>query len=229
MEECIAAKSIKEILKRIQSRSLVGDDRYVADREILKRWDRGDGLEYLIGLLQSETIGSRLLGAYYLGELHPVEELKDAAMHLADDPLSDCRKAFVAFIHNSGDYDEEISAGLARCLHDLDVTVRVATVKWAIEISTTRFEDFARLIEAGIGRREPKFRNPLSNDFWNHSSLARGIRGLNIIRRIRGGEDIQQIRANTPDEDSFVFDSLLFSAPRRERLTARLKKRAVKN
>lgn len=220
MEDDITAKSTREILGLVLARSLSGNSRYAADREIIGRWESGDDLKYLVGLLQSETTGSRLLGAYYLEEIRPIEELKEAAMRLAEDPLPDCRRAFVSFTANSGGYDREISESMAKCLHDLDLYVRASTIGWATGISDERFEDFAQLVQTGGGRRETTFRNPLSNDFWNASSLARGVRGINIIRRLRDGEDVEQIRQGTPEEDSLVFDRILFLTKRRERYAA---------
>ncbi|WP_261334800.1 hypothetical protein [Rhizobium leguminosarum] len=79
-------------------------------------------------------------------------------------------------------------------------------------------KNFSQLVEAGAGWPEFRFPNPLSNDFWNASILKRAVRGLDIIRCIRDGKEIEQIKKDFPEEDSFIFDVIQFSKTRRERL-----------
>ncbi|MDT3382539.1 hypothetical protein RNI52_34760 [Labrys neptuniae] len=215
----ISECSSEDIIKNLIPDGLDGDLRYGAEQSLLKRWRQGVDLSFLVELIQSERTRDRLRGAYYLGELGAaVDSLKTSVTHLADDPLSECRRAFVGYIMNSGYYDEAIGAGLARCLHDLDLYVRVATIKWAVQASDKTFEAFSRLVKSGVGGRKPTFRNPTSNDFWNDANLKRAMRGLDIARRTRSKENIQDIRKEFPEEDSFVLDSLHFSQTHHERL-----------
>lgn len=205
--------SAAELVSRIQSAGEEDDRdfRYRAGRYLIGRWRQRLDLETLIGLLQSEKSSDRLLGAYYLCELaEPVEGLKGPVLRLSDDSISYCRRAFVEFMASAGYYDETIGIALAKCLRDLDLYVRVSVLKWGTRISAERFEHFSRLVEAGAGRRPFRFFNPLCDDYWNESELRRGIRGLNIIRRIRAGEEVPQIRGEFPEEDNFVFDSIDF-------------------
>ncbi|MGF6226739.1 hypothetical protein QFZ27_000694 [Inquilinus ginsengisoli] len=168
-------------------------------------------MEPLINLLRSEKSGDRLLGAYYLCELaEPVEGLRIPVLRLAEDSISHCRRAFVEFMGSARYYDETIGIALAACLLDLDLYVRVSVLRWGIWTSTEQFEHFSRLVEAGAGGRESTFSNPLSHDYWKESELRRGIRGLNIVRRIRAGQEVPQIRDEFPEEDNFVFDSINF-------------------
>ncbi|MER9231463.1 hypothetical protein NKI56_05050 [Mesorhizobium sp. M0622] len=191
---------------------------YRAGRELLERWRRGVDLEFLIDLMQSEKSSDRLRAAYYLGEVgEAVEGLRVPATELASDPLSDCQRAFVNYMATSGYFDEPIAKGLANCLLDLDLYVRTAAIKWAVSTTVERLEEFSRLVSSGTGRFELKFRNPLSNSFWGKALRERGIRGVEIIRRLRAGEEVQRIRMEVPGEDSFVLDNLLFWETSRER------------
>lgn len=223
MKNDLSEFSAAELLSRIQS-DAEEDDRhftYTAGRHLIDRWRLGVDLGPLVNLLQSEKSGDRLLGAYYLCELaEPVEGLKSPVLRLADDSISYCRRAFVEFMANARYYDESIGIALAGCLLDLDLYVRVSVLRWGIGTSAEQLELFSGLVEAGAGGREPRFPNPLSNDYWNESELRRGIRGLNIIRRIRAGEEVPQIRGELPEEDNFVFDSLHFLRTIRERESA---------
>ncbi|WP_225770138.1 hypothetical protein [Inquilinus sp. Marseille-Q2685] len=199
-----------ELVKQIQ---ILGKDDadfvYESEQLLFKRWRRGKDLGPLIGLLSSENTYDRLLGAYYLGELgERVEDLKAPVRRLLDDPISDCRRAFVLYMSNY--YDDDIGKAFAKCLLDLDLHVRLTVIRWGIRTSAEQFEHFSRLVETGAGRRESTFSNPLDRDYWNESELKRGIRGLNIIRRIRAGEEIPRIREEFPEEDGFVFDSIDF-------------------
>jgi hypothetical protein len=219
MAEKVPEYSTEDIIKSLIRNDLDGDLRYRVEQDLLKRWRLGFDLSFLVELIQSERSRDRLRGAYYLGELgEAIDGLKVSIMPLADDPLSDCRRAFVGYATNLGCYDEAIGAGLAKCLHDLDLYVRVTTIKWAVHVSDEAFEAFSQLVNSGVGSRKPTFRNPLSNDFWNEADLKRAMRGLDIARRIRLKEKIQDIRKDFPEEDSFVLDNLHFSQTRHERL-----------
>lgn len=192
---------------------------YATEQILLRRWRAGSDLSFLVELIQSERSRDRLRGGYYLGELgEAVDGLRVPVIALADDPLSGCRRTFVGYIMNSGEYDDVIGAGLAKCLRDLDVFVRAATIKWAVHVSDGIFEAFSRLIWSEVGARRPAFRNPISNDFWNDANLKRALRGLEIARQIRLDEKIDDIRKDFPEEDSFVLDSLHFSQTRDQRL-----------
>lgn len=189
-----------------------------SEKILLKRWRVGYNLDFLIELMQSKKSGDRLRGAYYLGELgEAIKELEVPATQFADDPLSDCRRAFVGYMASSGYYDEAIASGLARCLVDLDLYVRVATIQWAVHTTDDRFQEFSRLVESGVDGLEPRFSNPLSNNFWKVAIRNRATRGLNIVCRIRAGHKIKEIREQFIEEDSFVLDNILFSQTRRER------------
>lgn len=223
----IDAQTTRELLFLVSVENDI-HTRYVLSQLLIKRWSSRVDLDSLVELLESEKSRERLMGVFYLGELRGgIEELKDPVTLLADDSISYCRQAFVNYVLNSRFYDENISRGLAKCLLDFDLYVRVTAIKWGISTSSKRFEDFSRLVEAGGGGLEPRLpRNPLGNKFWNDASLRRGIRGLEFIRRIRAGEDIQNIRIDCPEEDSFISDNILFSNTRRERaLKMREKKR----
>ncbi|OWJ66165.1 hypothetical protein [Inquilinus limosus] len=206
-----------ELVKQIQ---ILGKDdadfAYEAERLLFTRWGRGEDLRPLIDLLTSERSSDRILGAYYLDEIDGnVEDLKTPVMRLLDDPIPDCRRVFVLYM--SRYYGEEIGKGFAKLLLDINLCVRVTVIEWGIRTSARRFEHFSRLVEAGAGRRESAFLNPLDQDYWDESELKRGIRGLNIIRRVRAGEEISQIRDEIPEEDNFVFDSIEFLRTFRKR------------
>ncbi|MBB4437156.1 MULTISPECIES: hypothetical protein [Rhizobium] len=218
-------RSTSALMNIIQDKDAGNENRYAATQSVLRRWRQGVDLEFLVDLLLSESSRDRLRGAHYLAELgQEVEGLNVAATQLADDALSDCRRAFVEYTVNSGRYDQTISNALAKCLLDLNLYVRVEVINWAVHISDERFENFSQLVEAGAGWPEFRFPNPLSNDFWNASILKRAVRGLNIIRCIRDGKGIEQIKKDFPEEDSFIFDIVQFSKTRRERLTKWLDK-----
>jgi hypothetical protein len=205
--------STAELVSRIQSAGEEDDSDFTGKAvwHLIGRWRLGIDLEPLIDLLHSEKSGDRALGAYCLCELdEPVEGLRIPVLRLADDDISHCRRAFVEFMASARYYDEPIGIALAGRLLDLDLYVRVSVLKWGTRISAERFEHFSRLVEAGAGRRPFRFFNPLCDDYWNESELRRGIRGLNIIRRIRAGEEVPQIRGEFPEEDNFVFDSIDF-------------------
>lgn len=191
---------------------------YEATWCLFERWRKGIDLDQLINLMQSKNSSDRLFAAYALSELgETVEGLKVHAIKFADDSLASCRRAFVSYMWNSRDYDESIGTALAECLLDYDLSVRLEVIRWAARAPDERFAMFSRLVESGVGRQEFKSRNPLSNEFFNASQQKRASRGLDIIRRIRSGDDIQKIREVTPEEDSVIFDHILFISTIRER------------
>lgn len=190
---------------------------YQAAEALLKLWRRGADLESLVELLQSEISRKRLEGAYYLDELGgAVEGLEDVVLKLADDPLSRCRRAFVSYVVNARMYDQRVAEALSRCLTDSDLDVRTRVIEWAIRTSEDRLEDFSKLVESGVNRFNRSLSSARSNEFWAESYLKRGTRGLNIIRRLRNGDNIQDIMRDTPTEDSLVFDIFTFLDLRRD-------------
>ncbi|RWF70028.1 MAG: hypothetical protein EOS26_24050 [Mesorhizobium sp.] len=209
--------------KENASSASVLDDRGV----LLNKWKKGIDLRSLVDLLHSESSSDRLQGAYYLGELGvAVEDLMIPATQLAKDPVATCRRAFVAYMMTSGFYNKSIANSLAECLQDLDLYVRVTTIKWAVEAPEDVFEDFSLLVKSGVGGLRPRFPNPLSNEFWIDASLKRAVRGLNIAIWLRSGEKSDDIRKRVPEEDSFVLDELLFSETQPERYSAWKKSRS---
>lgn len=213
----ILMQKVKHEMQEVNNGNDDAELNYRLGEELIERWRRGSDLEFLVDLLRSEKSSERLLGAYYLGEVGGVDGLKVSAMELVDDPLSNCRRAFIDYVISSGCYDDTIADGMAKCLLDLNLYVRVTAMRWAILTSAEIFEQFSRLVESGAGGLEPKFRNPLSNDFLNESSLRRATRGLDIIRSLRAAGKIQEVRKDFPEEDSFVFDNFLFWETHRER------------
>lgn len=194
------------------------EENHKATEQAIKRWREGIDLDVLVKLMESEKSNDRILGAYYLNEVSmDFLVLKTAATVLSSDTLSACRRAFVVYMSTSGYYDEEVAKPLAKCLVDLDLYVRVATIKWAIRSPQQVFQDFSRRVESGLGGLESEFSNPLSNDFWNRSSQNRAFRGLEIVRRFRSGEEVGLVRRAVVGEDSFTFDSIEFSNTTRER------------
>jgi hypothetical protein len=174
------------------------DFSYRAQECLFKRWRDGIDLEPLIALLESKTTDERLTAAYYLGEAVPRGDLRQSAMHLADDRLSYCRRVFVGYMTNSGLYSEAIAVALAKGLFDFDINVRIETINWAVYTSDDRFADFSRLVASGAGVRD--------TEYWRESELKRALRGLSIARRLRDSESVEEIRKETPEEDSYTFD-----------------------
>jgi len=199
-----------------------GDSIYEAQQCLFKRWRQGVDLQFLVDLLESEITRERSLGAYFLGEADP-HGLTDTVIKLAGDPLPECRRAFVGYMVQSNCYDEAIALGLAECLQDLELYVRVAVIRWAVFTSDERFDDFSRLVESGAGGREFRFTRPAANDFWRESERKRALRPLSIARRLRAEETVEDIRKDTPEEDNFVFDALQFSKHTFERHVQRRK------
>jgi hypothetical protein len=218
LRAAISQKSTTELLRIKNYDESDANIAYEATWCLFERWRKGIDLDQLINLMKSKNSSDRLFAAYALSELgEPVEGLKIHAIKFADDSLAACRRAFVSYIWNSRDYDKPIATALAECLLDYDLSVRLEVIRWAARAPDERFAMFSRLVESGAGRREFKSRNPLSNEFFNISQQKRAHRGLEIIRRIRSGDDIQKIREVTPEEDSIIFDHILFINTIRER------------
>lgn len=197
---------------------------YEAGQALLKRWRHGIDLEVLIELLQSKMTSDRIVGAYLVREIGgPVDGLRDAVLELADDALHDCRWSFVCFMLNARFYDEEIAIALAKCLRDFNLVVRVQAIEWAVFTADDRFKDFCRRVESGKGARSIAFSDPANTKFWTESDRKRATTGLGIAHRLRNEETVEAIRATTPEEDGFVFDSLQFSHKIMNRWIARRK------
>jgi hypothetical protein len=200
------------------------NDRFAAEQELIKRWNKGEDLEGFIDLLASESSRDRCRAAYYLTELmQRVEGLDAAVVHLADDVIADCRHAFVDYAQYLDDHDHSVSMALAQLLLDMNVYVRLSVIKWAVRTSAERCELFIRLVEGGAGRPKLRFRNPRSREFWDDAIVRRALRGVDIIRRLRAGEKVQQIRNAVTEEDSSVFDSFEFEESRAQRFAHRKK------
>lgn len=218
LRTAISQKSTAELLRLTDDDESDRNVSYEATQCLFERWRKGRDLDFLIDLMQSTNSRHRLFGAYCLGELGEwVDGLKTHAMKFADDSLAACRRAFVSYMWNSRDYDDAIGTALAECLLDYDLSVRLTVIRWATHVSGERFAMFSRLVESGAGRRKFKSRNPLSDEFFRTSQQKRAARGLEIIRHLRDGADIQKIRENFPEEDSVIFDHLLFISTISER------------
>ncbi|WP_143535394.1 hypothetical protein [Rhizobium sp. N122] len=166
-------------------------------------------MEPLIDLLQSEKSGERERGAWYLDEAHPpADRMADVIIKLADDPVSNCRWRFVAYVTNSRLYSDAIADRLAACLLDLDLYVRAKTIFWAVVANDKKFAHFSEAVLTGAGTMLYKFRNPESAGFWRDSERKRAARGIEIAQRLRAGESVTSIRESMPEEDSFSFDWL---------------------
>lgn len=191
---------------------------YDASWTLIKRFSQQVDLEFLIDLLRSEDPRDRSRGTYFLSEMRGgIQRLKEPVTRLADDYLSESRRVFVDYVGEAL-YDEETAKGLAKCLLDLNLFVRCAVIDWAVRVSDDTLESFVRCVESGGGMRKFKFHDPQNNEFWKEAERKRALRGLDIIQRLRTEEDIEEIRKIVPDEDSFVFDHLIFRddiSPRR--------------
>ncbi|WP_126909102.1 hypothetical protein [Rhizobium chutanense] len=192
-----------------------GEDRgedfaYNALWAVFKRWRKGIDLEPLIELLLSEKSSERECGAWYLDEADPpADRMADVVIKLADDPVSNCRWRFVAYVANSGLYSDAIADRLAACLLDLDLYVRAETIFWAVVGNDKTFAHFSEAVLAGAGTKPYEFRNPETTAFWRESERKRAARGIEIARRLRAGESVASIRESMPEEDNFSFDNLV--------------------
>ncbi|WP_157961698.1 hypothetical protein [Acuticoccus kandeliae] len=121
----------------------------------------------MVALIASEKSGDRLFGAYCLRELgREVESLTPIVVQLADDIIPDCRRSFVEYVGSAGIYDEPVANGLATCMLDLNLYVRVSVIRWGARTSEERFKDFLRSVQVRSTNQELRFKNPLSNEFW---------------------------------------------------------------
>lgn len=207
----IDKKSTGQLIQIINDVSSEAEYKYAAERTLINRWQKEIDIDLLINMISSEKSIDRINGSYYIGELSGnMSVLRECVVSMAVDPLPTCRRAFVNYIISSGSYDNNIANALARCLLDISLQVRVATIRWASGTSAERFEEFCRLVESGAGNADLRFPNPVSYEFWENATKNRATRGLNIIRYMRSGNDIEQIKAIFQEEDSFVLDSLIF-------------------
>lgn len=182
---------------------------YKALWAVFKRWRKGIDLEPLIQLLQSEKSSERQRGAWYLDEADPPADLMaDVVIKLADDPVSNCRWRFVAYVANSGLYSDAIADRLAACLLDLDLYVRAETIRWAVVANDKKFAHFSEAVLSGAGTMLNEFRHPGTIGFWRESERKRAVRGIEIAQRLRAGESVASIRESMPEEDNFSFDKL---------------------
>ncbi len=191
-------------------------ERIDAQDVLIRKWRVGEALEPLIALLESEKTLEREFGAYFLKEIMgPVEGLRAAATKLSEDPLSECRRAFVDFMSDSLFYDDQIAKGLFDCLCDRDLGVRYYVILWAVGASNRRFRHFWKFSQSEMDKIDPKLRGAdrnkriaEQNEFWKNSHRNRARRGLEIISRLRASVPLECIRADLPGEDDFVYDSL---------------------
>lgn len=187
------------------------DVRYEADWELIKRFRTGIDLPHLIALMQSDSLSGRSRAAFLIEEAATAHEaLRQAVVGFADDPLTDCRRAFVKFVTDTRLYDATIAEALAKCLHDRDLTVRLFSILWAIDAPTASFDHFCALVGTGAGLSLPTPRrsNRQLLDNLRAVSLQRATRALAIARRVRSGESIGEIRATIAEEDSYVLCGL---------------------
>jgi len=189
---------------------------YDAIQHVHKRWRDGIDVHLLVALLESKVTSERSLGAYYLMEAIPRSGVvKGPAIRLAEDSVADCRRAFVQYMTNSGLYDEAIAVGLAKCMLDSDLRVRLETINWAVYTTDDRFEELLRLVESGSGATD--------SATWRKPQMRRGLRGISIARRLRDGESVAEIRKSMPEEDSYTFDHFQVFESRVKRYNERRK------
>lgn len=227
MPSDFSAYSTADLLRiAYDEESQANDLAYNALWAVFGRWRKGIDLDPLIELLQSEKSGERQRGAWYLDEADPPSErLADVAIKLADDPVDYCRSRFVTYATNSGLYGDAIADRLAACLIDRDLYVRAETIFWAVVASDAKFAHFSDAVLAGAGTNPYEFSDPQNTAFWRESTRKRAVRGIDIARRLRVGEAVENIRKSTQWEDSLTFDVLAF----RDHAIARaLERRAAK-
>ncbi len=177
------------------------DDGDLANRAtctLLKKWESGIDVSYLIDLIETEVVTDKLKAAYFLYEVAPrVDTVKDAVLGWGDDVLAECRRAFVGYIHSSGWYDENAARGLVNGIQDFDLRDRLKVIEWAIATTDERFEDFSRLLMSDA-----------TNEALQRGLKKRGIRALRIAHEIRRGVSVERIREAVPEEDGYTFDHL---------------------
>jgi hypothetical protein len=203
--------SVKDLLRMIDNDEGYGHDFAYNTlwSEVFKRWGLGLDLEPLIELLQSEKSAERSRGAWYLDEADPPPDfLADVMLKLIDDPMSHCRWRCVAYLRNSGLYNDALAKRLVDCLLDTDLYVRTRTIVWAAGTNDERFAHFAEVVDATAGAKSSKYFSAKRAAFWRESQRKRAARGIEIAKRLRAGKPVASIRAEISDEDSFTFDLL---------------------
>ena len=211
MPSAISGVSTAELIAEGASPACDPDSRYEADWELIKRCRAGIDLPLLVALMQSESSAARSRAAFLIEEAATAHEaLYEAIVGFADDNLADRRRAFVKSVTDAHLYDARIADALAKCLHDRDLTVRLCSIRWAIDAPTGSFDHFCTLVGTGAGLRLPTPRpsNRRWLDIWRAESLQRADRALAIARRVRSGESIRDIRTAIAEEDSFVLCGL---------------------
>lgn len=207
MTAAISRIPTAELIARGASPDCDADLRYEADWELVRRWRVGLDLPHLIALMRSDSISGRSRAAFLVEEVATAhEELHEPLIGLADDPLADCRRAFVKFVTETRLHDARIAGGLAKCLRDTDLTVRLFSILWAVGASAASFDDVRSLIETEVGRCELP-RRSAQGEWREHQRLlhlARASRAVDIARLVRSGESIRDIRSTMTEEDSFV-------------------------
>lgn len=211
MPPALAGVPTAELIARGAPPDCDPDVRYQADWELIKRFRAGIDLPHLIALMQSDSLSGRSRAAFLIEEVAATHEaLRQAVVGFADDPLTDCRRAFVKFVTDTRLYDATIADALAKCFHDRDLTVRLFSILWAIGAPTASFDHFCALVDTGAGLCLPTPRpsNQRLLGIWRAESLQRSARALAIARRVRSGESIPDIRATIAEEDSHVLHGL---------------------
>lgn len=210
-----------ELLGLAMSESATRDHVYEAQQALFARWRQGRDVELLAALLRSEKSRDRSFGVYFLDESSPpsTSEILEAVHALATDPIPECRRAFVKYVTFKKICDDVTVTRLAECLYDLEIRVRTAAIDWAANAEDETFATFSRLIDQGVGssqvRRTTSARVRSRLDLLAGYNGKRGARGLEIARRLRAGQSVDEIRNGVAEEDSLVFDLLAFRASRR--------------
>lgn len=211
MATAISRVPTAELIARGAAPDCDADARYEADWELIRRWRAGLDLPHLIALMRSDSTSGRSRAAFLVEEVATAHEaLCEAVVRLADDPLADCRRAFVKFVSETRLYNATVAAGLAECLRDTDLTVRLFSILWAIDASAASLDHIRRLIEADVDRCEPP-RTGTQGEWREGRRLVdflRASRALDIAWRVRSGECIRDIGSTVTEEDSFVLVGL---------------------
>lgn len=223
-----SAYATDELLQMVDDGEDRGEDLdYEALWTVFGRWRNGIDLDPLVKLLQSEKSSERQSAAWYLDEASPPADLMvDVVIKLANDPISDCRWRFVAYVTNSRLYSDIVADRLAACLQDLDLYVRARRIFWAVVVNDATFSHFSKEILAGAGMNSHEFRDPKMTAFWQKSERKRAARGIEIARRLREGDAIANIQESMPEEDSYTFDQLVFLE---DAINRALKRRATQD
>lgn len=195
-----SAHAVQDLLRLMEDEEASGESlENPLQQRLFDQWRDGLRLDPLIAFMKSGLTRERHSAAYYLGESVPrADSIRKLIVRFADDPLPYCRKAFVVYVLNTGIYDDEIAAGLARCLMDSDFHVRLDAINWAVFTTDERFEHFSELVRSGS--------QWLERDGWREPFLKRAERALVIAERLRNGESAGSIRLSMREEDSISFD-----------------------